>query len=164
MRIQSFYSQQTFTQRMPPDQNRRPLAPSIQSKPDEHQADTVKLKSRDQEVRRHEQAHLSAAGGLASGGANFSYQTGPDGKRYAVGGEVNIDTSPVPGDPHATLRKAQQIRRAALAPADPSPQDRAVAASASAMEISARQDLKEKDTEGSPEKASPPTPRIDLFV
>jgi len=100
-----------------------------------------KLKRRDAEVRAHEQAHVSAAGNLAQGGANFSFETGPDGKRYAVGGDVSIDTSAVAGDPQATLRKAQQIRRAASAPVDPSAQDRSVAAQASTMEVQARAEM-----------------------
>lgn len=102
------------------------------------------LKARDQEVKNHEMAHLSAAGGLATGGASFQYQQGPDGVRYAVGGEVGIDTSPVPGDPAATLNKAEQIRRAALAPANPSPQDQRVAAKAAAMAARARAELVEQ--------------------
>ncbi len=99
------------------------------------------LKRRDQEVRAHERAHLSAGGQYVRGGARFSYQYGPDGRRYAVGGEVSIDVAPVPGDPQATLRKAQTIRRAALAPADPSAQDRAVAAQAQQMAIQAQAEL-----------------------
>lgn len=96
------------------------------------------LKARDQEVRNHEQAHLSAAGGLAVSGASFEFVTGPDGQRYAVGGEVSIDTSGVPGDPEATLRKAETIRRAALAPAQPSGQDYSVASKAATMANQAR--------------------------
>lgn len=96
-----------------------------------------KLKARDREVRAHEMAHLAAAGGLATSGASFSYQRGPDGVSYAVGGEVKIDTSSG-SNPEETLRKAQIIRAAALAPAEPSGQDRAVAAKASQMEAQAR--------------------------
>ncbi len=99
------------------------------------------LKSRDQEVKAHEQAHLNAAGSLATGGASFTYQTGPNGVRYAIGGEVNIDTSAVDGDPAATLRKADTIRRAALAPAEPSSQDQVVAGKASAMSAKASIEL-----------------------
>ncbi len=99
------------------------------------------LKSRDREVKTHEQAHLSAAGGLAMGGASFSYEKGPDGTSYAIGGEVNIDTSDVAGDPIATLKKAETIRRAALAPANPSAQDKAVASQASAMANKARAEI-----------------------
>jgi len=164
MRIESFFSQYSFAQHTASPHKQKSLPPSIRSTPEETRPDTAKLKSRDQEVRRHEQAHLAAAGGLAAGGASFSYKTGPDGKRYAVGGEVNIDTSPVPGDPNATIHKAQQIRRAALAPADPSPQDRTVAASASAMEIQARRDLKKKEIQETPDNATQPVQSIDLFV
>lgn len=91
------------------------------------------LKDRDKEVRNHEQAHLAAAGGIATRGASFDYVSGPDGRRYAVGGEVSIDTSAVANDPQATLRKAESIRRAALAPAQPSAQDYSVASKAAAM-------------------------------
>ncbi len=99
------------------------------------------LKDRDREVRAHEAAHLAASGGLARGGASFSYKRGPDGNLYAIGGEVSIDISPVSGEPEATIRKAETIKRAALAPANPSSQDRSVAASAAQMEASARMEL-----------------------
>lgn len=102
-----------------------------------------KLKDRDAEVRQHEQQHLAAAGPHAMGGPTFDYQTGPDGKRYAIGGEVQIDVSEVQGDPSATIQKMQQIRRAALAPAEPSSADRAIAAQASQKQIKAQQDLAE---------------------
>lgn len=98
------------------------------------------LKARDQEVRRHEQAHASA-GGVYAGAPQYDFTTGPDGGRYAIGGEVSIDTAPVPGDPQATLEKAQTVRRAALAPAEPSEQDRRVAAEASQMAAQARVEL-----------------------
>lgn len=99
------------------------------------------LKRRDQQVRAHEQAHVSAGGRFIRSGAQFSYQTGPDGRRYAVGGEVSIDSSPVPGDPEATIRKEEAVARAALAPADPSSQDRTVAASARQIIAQARVEL-----------------------
>jgi hypothetical protein len=99
------------------------------------------LKARDQEVRSHEAAHKAVAGPHARGGAHFSYQRGPDGARYAIGGEVQIDLSPVSGDPQATLHKAEQLQAAALAPAQPSSQDYAVAAHAAQMAAQARQEL-----------------------
>lgn len=122
------------------------------------------LKQRDAEVRAHEAAHLAAAGGIATGGASFSYQQGPDGVRYAIGGEVNIDTSSVPGDPAASLRKADTIRRAALAPAEPSGPDLQVAASAAAMAARAQVELMQKnqDTQnGSKDRLGT---KIDLSV
>ena len=86
---------------------------------------------------------------MAKGGASFDYQRGPDGKLYAVGGEVSISTGAVSGDPEATLRKAEQIRSAALAPAQPSSQDRAVAAQAAMMAAQARSELAENRSEES---------------
>ncbi|MBI3131740.1 MAG: hypothetical protein HYZ13_10485 [Acidobacteria bacterium] len=137
------------------------LSPGIQrpgaqgrSAPDE--ARIQKLQARDREVRAHEQAHLAAAGGLARGGAAYTYEKGPDGRLYATGGEVGLDTSPIPNNPGATLAKARQIQAAATAPADPSPQDRAVAAAAARMAAAASRDLA-KQADGS-EGAS----RLDL--
>lgn len=105
------------------------------------------LKKRDQEVRLHEQAHLATAGAHARGGPSFSYQQGPDGKQYAVGGEVPIDLSPIAGNPQATIQKAETLQRAALAPADPSGTDRRVAAQAAALAIKARQEIAQQSQE-----------------
>jgi len=105
----------------------------------------AELKATDARVRAHEAAHMAAAGGLAKGGPSFSYQQGPDGKAYAVGGEVSIDSGGVPGNPKASLAKARQIQQAALAPSDPSPQDRAVAAAAAAMAAQALGELSVQD-------------------
>lgn len=97
-----------------------------------------KLAQRDQEVRTHEQAHIAAGGVYVRGGAHYELERGPDGKNYAIGGEVSIDTSPVSGDPDATIQKMQIIRNAALAPADPSATDHAVAAEAGRVASAAR--------------------------
>lgn len=95
------------------------------------------LRARDREVRQHEQAHIAAGGGLVTAGASYTYQKGPDGANYAVGGEVRISTSPG-RTPDETIERARQVRAAALAPASPSGQDRAVAAQAARMEQNAR--------------------------
>lgn len=126
---------------------------SEQSLSEEEKAVVQKLKQRDEEVKRHEQAHLSAGGGLVRGGASFSYQTGPDGKKYAIGGEVQIDISPEE-DPRATMTKMQQVKRAALAPSDPSSQDRVVAAMASKIEAQAAAELREQTSGQSSSKGS----------
>lgn len=104
------------------------------------QRQVEKLKQTDQRVKAHEQAHLRVGRELVRGGADFSYETGPDKKRYAVAGEVEIDTSKAK-TPEETIPKAQHIRATALAPADPSPQDRQVASLASQMEMQARQEV-----------------------
>ncbi|MBM3573452.1 MAG: hypothetical protein FJX52_14025 [Alphaproteobacteria bacterium] len=98
---------------------------------EEERQQVAKLRARDLEVRQHEQAH-AAAGGQYAGAPSYDYQVGPDGKRYAIGGQTPIDASPVPGDPQATVRKMEQVRRAALAPASPSGADLAIAAAATA--------------------------------
>lgn len=96
---------------------------------EEEKEAVAKLRERDAEVHRHEQAH-AAAGGQYAGVPSYTHQQGPDGKRYAVGGTTPIDTSPIPGDPEATARKLDQVRRAALAPGSPSGADLAIAAAA----------------------------------
>ncbi|MBM3598645.1 MAG: hypothetical protein FJX35_10560 [Alphaproteobacteria bacterium] len=105
---------------------------------DEEKQIVAKLRARDQEVRRHEQAH-AAAGGQYAGAPSYTYQAGPDGKQYAIGGSTPIDASPIPGDPEATVRKMEQVRRAALAPGSPSGADQAIAAAATAAALQARQ-------------------------
>lgn len=97
------------------------------------------LAARDREVRAHEQAHV-AAGGQYAGAPVYQYERGPNGVNYAVGGEVPISTGEE-ATPEATLYKARIIRRAALAPAEPSAQDRRVAAMASRMEATARAEI-----------------------
>jgi hypothetical protein len=52
------------------------------------------LQKRDREVRAHEMAHVAAGAGVVTSGASYSFETGPDGRRYAVGGEVGINVSP----------------------------------------------------------------------
>lgn len=99
------------------------------------------LQKVDAEVRAHEMAHIAAGGEYITSGANFSYRQGPDGKNYAVGGEVSIDTSPEPGDPEATLQKMQRVRAAALAPAQPSSQDLKVASNAASLTAKAMAEI-----------------------
>ena len=99
-----------------------------------------KLKARDTEVRVHEQAHASV-GGQYAGSPSYEYQRGPDDTNYAVDGEVQIDVSEIPGDPQATIDKMQTVRAAALAPAEPSSADRAIAADATQKMAAAQAEL-----------------------
>jgi hypothetical protein len=112
------------------------------------------LKARDSEVRAHELAHMMVGGTLVRKGVSYEYQQGPDGVRYAIGGEVSIDTSAIENDPSATIRKMEQVKRAALAPADPSPQDQSVAATAAQTEATARQQLRQQTTESNQSTSS----------
>ena len=115
------------------------------------------LQKTDAEVRAHESAHQAASGGLA-GAASFTYKKGPDGKMYAVAGEVPISLQKG-STPQETLSIAKRVSAAALAPANPSPQDYSVAAKAKGMEIEAYKELmKEKQNPQSDEK------QIDIKV
>jgi SprA-related family len=105
------------------------------------EADQIRqMQRRDSEVRAHEAAH-SATGGAYAGAPTYTTKRGPDGKTYATGGEVSIDISAIKGDPQATLKKAEQVRSAALAPAQPSSQDMKVAQKAQSMAAKARSEM-----------------------
>lgn len=117
----------------------------VEERVQKEQLETIRdLARRDREVRSHEQAHQTV-GGQHAGAMKLDYTTGPDGRRYAVSGEVPIDLSPVPGDPEATRAKALQVRQAALAPSEPSNQDRAVAAQATQLALQAQVELRQQD-------------------
>lgn len=108
-----------------------------------------KLEARDQEVRLHENKHKAIAGRYAKG-VSYSYQTGPDNKQYAIGGSVEIDMAPVANDPEKTIEKMKQIKEAALAPAEPSAQDRKIAREAEREILKHKTELsREKKTENS---------------
>ena len=111
---------------------------ATQLSPEEQQV-VNRLKAIDRKVRAHEQAHMAAGAGV-TGGANYQLTRGPDGRQYAVGGEVTINLSTA-STPEATIDRARQIQAAALAPVDPSSQDRAVAAAAAMLESQARAEL-----------------------
>jgi restriction endonuclease S subunit len=83
------------------------------------------LKQIERKVEAHEQAHKSVGGEFA-GSMSYSYTQGPDGRRYKTGGEVSISI-PSDDDPEKLIAQLMQVKRAALAPSDPSPQDIKVA-------------------------------------
>ncbi|OYY93385.1 MAG: hypothetical protein B7Y41_11470 [Hydrogenophilales bacterium 28-61-23] len=118
------------------------------------QQQVQKLKQIDQKVRAHEAAHMAAGAGL-TGGANLEYVRGPDGRQYAVAGEVSIDTSAAQ-TPEQTIEKAKRIQAAALAPADPSSQDRSVAAQAAQMATQAQAELNRTRRDGDAESNAGP--------
>jgi len=103
--------------------------------------EVAELRMADIEVKAHERAHLAAAGQYARSGANYKYVRGPDGKDYAVAGEVQIDMSEE-STPQMTITKMDVVQRAALAPANPSAQDRQVAAGAVKRKLAASEELR----------------------
>jgi hypothetical protein len=114
----------------------------------------TELAQRDREVHTHEAAHQAAGGGLV-GAASYSYQEGPDGRSYAIGGECPIQI-PASDNPAEMIDIAQRVRAAALAPANPSGQDLAVANAAVQMEAQARQALAQQAAQQ--EQAQPASP------
>ncbi|GEM_PF-2850386 len=120
------------------------------------QYELQQLKHRDRQVRTHEAAHITAGGSLIRGSANFKYQQGADGVHYAVGGDVSIDVSKE-SDPYENLQKARVIQRAALAPANPSATDHAVAAQATQMAAIARIEIARLNREQGATSAQPDT-------
>ncbi|TMP00076.1 catalase [Pseudoalteromonas sp. S3260] len=120
---------------------------------EQEQQQIKELKARDTEVRTHEQAH-AAVGGQYAGSPSYEYQRGPDGTNYAVGGEVPIDVGVINGDPQATIDKMQTVLAAALAPAEPSGADRAIAADATQKMAAAQAELASADDEDSSEDKS----------
>ena len=126
---------------------------------EEEERRVEELAKTDRKVRQHEQAHMAAGGALVTSGASYEYETGPDGKRYAVGGEVGISLAEG-RTPEETLQRARQIRAAALAPADPSAQDRRIAAAAGQMEMRAMQEIAAQRMEESKQDDGAATPRV----
>ncbi|MEP3247219.1 MAG: putative metalloprotease CJM1_0395 family protein [Sneathiella sp.] len=142
----------------------------------EEEVQVDQLKERDREVRTHEQAHATVGGEYASA-PTYDYETGPDNQQYAVAGEVKIDTAPVAGDPAATIAKMDVVIKAALAPAEPSSADRAVAAQASQKRTEAQAELTaqkaeehygtvspDKQTENTSASPTDPSAVINLFA
>ncbi len=94
--------------------------------------DVTRLQQRDQQVRQEEKAHAAVAGDLA-GPISYTFQRGPDGRAYAVGGSVGIQASSLSGDPAEAARKAGRLAAAANAATNPSLQDYAAAREAYAL-------------------------------
>jgi SprA-related family len=129
----------------------------------DEQRDTQKLQQADREVRAHEAAHVAAGGRYIRKAASYNYQTGPDGKRYAVGGEVSIDVSEE-STPSATIQKMKIVRAAALAPSQPSSKDYAVANKATQNSSEARMEKAQEESDmtkaSSGEKSAAPAEEV----
>jgi hypothetical protein len=124
------------------------------------QRQVAELQQIDRNVRAHEQAHISAGRGVVTSAANFSYTYGPDGRRYAVGGEVGVDTS-AEKKPEANIDKGMRIQAAALAPKDPSSQDYQIASVGKRLEAQGRSDLAQQNIEEQAAAANPERLRVE---
>lgn len=98
-----------------------------------------RLQEQENNVISHERSHMQS-GGEFSGSPSYLYTRGPDGKVYISGGEVKMYV-PATDDYDKLIQSLQKVKRAAMAPPDPSPQDSKTAAMASAKEASVRQEI-----------------------
>ena len=87
----------------------------------------AELERIDREVQEHEMQHYFAGQPWARFPEYF-YITGPNGRRYAMSGITPFDATALDGDMPATVQKLETLIRAALAPREPSEEDRRVAA------------------------------------
>lgn len=134
-------------------QQQRAEASAEKQKQQQNQEVIRELAARDREVRAHEQAH-AAVGGIYAGSPSYTFQRGPDGVNYAIGGEVPISL-PQGGDPQQRIVAAEQVRRAALAPAEPSGADRQIAAAATRIALDARAEIaQQRNEEARPEESA----------
>lgn len=102
----------------------------------EVKAEIKELELSEKEVVVHEQAHKAVGG----------HVTGPDDKRYINGGEVSIHVKEE-SRPEETLKILEKVKATALAPANPSPQDLRVAASATAQIQQTRAEMTKQNVE-----------------
>lgn len=86
-----------------------------------------KFKRLDSQTKAHEQQHASLAD--TKGAISYNYQMGPDGKLYATGGHVRLDTS-LPQDKDAALAKLDRLSKSAGAPSELSSADASIARAA----------------------------------
>ncbi|QDF29078.1 putative metalloprotease CJM1_0395 family protein [Halarcobacter anaerophilus] len=86
-----------------------------------------KFEKLDEQTKAHEQLHASKAATTTP--INYTYQLGPDGKLYATGGFVRMDTS-IPEDEASANVKLQQLQDAASAPSELSGADMQIARTA----------------------------------
>lgn len=86
----------------------------ISNKYDEQDYQRVldKFKNLDSEIKTHEQSH--AAGATTTAPIQYNYQVGPDGKLYANGGSVRLDTS-IPKDEGSANAKLEELKDASTA-------------------------------------------------
>lgn len=118
--------QARFGDFLPPQLALSPLDLALLQESRDNPLAVAELTQIDAAVRSHERQHFFTAGGLAAGVPEYQYAIGPDGRLYAVGGHVDVATTPTT-DPTKAARDGAALARAATAPADSSAQDVSVA-------------------------------------
>ena len=75
---------------------------------------------------------------------SYLYTTTTEGSRFISSGDVSFKMYSVNNDPSAQIELAKSIEKAALAPIDPTPQDRSVSILAQALASLALKSLNEQ--------------------
>lgn len=86
-----------------------------------------KFENLDAKTKTHEQAHASS--GTTTAPIQYNYQVGPDGRLYATGGSVRLDTT-IPEDEGAANAKLEELKDASSAPSELSAADAQIARTA----------------------------------
>jgi len=106
---------------------------------DEDLREIAELKQRELTVRTRDMAWVAATTGV-SGGFTVRYETGPDGRRYAVEAEVRLDTTEA-ATPEQSLAKARAVRAALMGGGGDDSSQASAAARAAVLESRARAEL-----------------------
>lgn len=119
----------------------KPAAVKMGSPDSETEVRQMDDKSR--KITNHENKHAAilrdSGTGVADAKPQLTQKQGPDGRQYAVAGEVNTDLRPVPGNPKATEHKAEAVYRSAIGDTDRSESDNQAARQALFSAQEARQ-------------------------
>jgi len=95
--------------------------------------------ARDRDLRPHEQARTATAGSSAASAPRYSYITGSDGRRYAIGGTV--ENNEPRSEPDADADEGQFAEAAALGSTQPWSADLAMAKLGARIEQRARAEI-----------------------
>lgn len=109
--------------------------------PVSRQVVSTAMQDKSNEIKRHEERHSVALRDVDSDAKpQYKEEQGPDGRKYAVAGEVNTNVVPVPGNAKATEKKADAIYRSAMHDEKRSKEDNQVARQAMQMKQEAGKD------------------------
>jgi hypothetical protein len=118
-----------------------------------------RLKLTDRLVRQREETQGRLTFELWDGGPEYRYETGPDGKKYAVDGTVRV--SELNDSPEEKLRRARLVRMSALIDIPPSPEGQKDAAKAIAEEGEAIRELRKRTKD--PDEGGPIGGTLDVI-
>lgn len=115
---------------------------------------TNAMDDRSRRIVNHENNHAAILRDVSPGvKPEITRQQGPDGRKYAVAGEVNADLDPVPGNSGATAKKAEIVYRSAMGDPRRSAADAHVGRSALETAQSARKSERDENSMSSPDNA-----------